>query len=244
MCVLQTKSLRASATVSRSATGALLVAGGVCAPAPLGKTEAAAATAIKMDRRSLHGRPTMRLLPAVIINALHERANPLGRTASTTHGCSPDAKRKRQSDRDHRGRAARQYRGGALADIEKLDRQHAQAERHVGRERRHQRAFARLDPRHAGDGEEAVERGGAVERGREREERQAMQQRRHEPGLPVRRAHHAYTAMTARKPSTRSTMAKTASTASSATPRQGVHSRTILRSPIGAWIATATTNTA
>src|SRR5215813_15042774 len=76
MCVLQTKSLRASATVSRSATGALLVAGGVCAPAPLGKTEAAAATAIKMNRRSLHGRPAMRLLPAVIINALHARAKP------------------------------------------------------------------------------------------------------------------------------------------------------------------------
>ena len=51
-----------------------------------------------------------------------------------------------------------------------------------------------------------------------------------------------YTARTARRPRASSRIENSASARSSERPRHGVHSRKTLRKPIGAWIATAMTN--
>src|SRR5262245_24606276 len=105
-------------------------------------------------------------------------------------------------------------------------------------------------------GEEGVERIGAAQGGRERDEvdrqeyrerksRQAVQQRRDESRLGVGGAHHArYRAHTAVRPRATRASANRASATSSERERHTVHSRAMLRSPIGAWIATASTNTA
>src|SRR6185437_9614722 len=113
------------------------------------------------------------------------------------------------ADREHDGKAGGQHGEGLLAKIEKFDRQHAQAERHV-------------------DGQ--------------CDARQAVQHRRDEAPLSVRGPHAEYTAKTARMPRTRRTIENSAKARSSERPRHAVHSRKILRKPIGAWIATAMTN--
>src|SRR5262245_4044146 len=105
-----------------------------------------------------------------------------------------------------------------------------------------------------GGAQEALKRVGAVERGREREEmdrqedreRKAgkpVQERREEARLRVRGAHQRNTANAARRPSRRRSAPNAATARSTARERHGVHSRRMLRKPIGAWIATASTNT-
>src|SRR5262249_41166750 len=121
------------------------------------------------------------------------------------------------------------------------------------RKRHHQPPFDDLRERMPRDRKERIEGGGAVEREaerkkmqrqeyREREAGEPVQQRGDEPPLAVRRAHHATKAgRAARRPRTSKTSANAASATSRLRPRQAVHSRSTLRSPIGAWTATATT---
>src|SRR6185437_1587356 len=157
------------------------------------------------------------------------------------------------ADREHDGKAGGQHGEGLLAKIEKFDRQHAQAERHVDGQRDDDAEFGKHDRWLARQCQEIVERIGAAERCRQGEKvqrqenrqcdaRQAVQHRRDEAPLSVRGPHAEYTAKTARMPRTRRTIENSAKARSSERPRHAVHSRKILRKPIGAWIATAITN--
>src|SRR5579885_581728 len=115
--------------------------------------------------------------------------------------------------------------------------------------------FKRLHEGLSRQRKERVQRIGTIERGGEREEMQrqedgkrdagqTMQHGRDKAALLVRGAHQEHTATTARSPSTRRRPENRMSAKSSERPRHAVHSRTILRSPMGACTATASTNMA
>src|SRR5262245_49554768 len=89
----------------------------------------------------------------------------------------PDGERRREAERDGEP--------GVLAYREELDRQHAQPERHVQRERDHDHAFRELYQRMTGGAQEALERIGAVERGRERKEMDRQKDRKREASQPM-----------------------------------------------------------
>ena len=122
-------------------------------------------------------------------------------------------------------------------------------------ERDHEAKLGKLHGRVARDREERIERLGAAERKPEREEMQRQENRERHPRNPVhhggrkarlsvRGADHARnTASAARRPRTMSRTPKRPSATSSERPRHAVHSRSTLRSPIGACTATASTKT-
>ena len=129
-----------------------------------------------------------------------------------------------------------------LVPVEELNREHAQPAGEMHGERDHDRPLAGFHQRLARPGEEVVELQGIAERPeverqehRERDARQAMQVR--DP------AAHENTASTARVPARRRTAEKRTRNSSRDMPRQRSHSPSTGRSPIGAWIAAATTNT-
>ena len=115
-----------------------------------------------------------------------------------------------------------------------------------------------LEQRLLGPAQEIVERRLAGERPSQRPEMQRQEQRQQKPRdavdqeRPVRRVvavapagrSHSTTAATARMPMTNSATPTTSQQASAPRPRQCSHSAPIVRNPIGAWIATAATNTA
>src|SRR5262249_8162723 len=114
--------------------------------------------------------------------------------------------------------------------------------------------FGELEHRGSGDRQQTIHGIGAAQCGRERQEmerqehrqrnaRQAVQQRGDKSRLAVRGNHGMDMASVALTPRIRSKMENAASARSSESARLRLHSRTTLRRPMGAWIATAVTNT-
>src|SRR5205823_1538237 len=106
-------------------------------------------------------------------------------------------------------------------------------------------------------GEEGVERRGAIQRLRQREEMDGQKNRQREPREPVDEKRpvggmtsvapvactHRVTATIAQAPRTARATPKSAKKTFAARPRQPSHSPAIVRKPSGAWTATASTKT-
>src|SRR6185312_16849919 len=188
-------------------------------------------------------------------DAAEQRAEPEngdGVERETAEHSSAEIENEHEAGGAGRGGADGNQRGGLLAQVEELDSEDAQAQRHVQRQRGDEAELGRFDPGVARQRQKRIERIRALKRGGEREEMQRQEDRQRDPGQPMQhggdeaalgvRSSHAYTAITARKPSTSSSAEKNKSARSSVRPRHGVHSRSTLRKPIGACTATARTN--
>ena len=101
------------------------------------------------------------------------------------HAVSPALSMKMSADGEHRGKANGQRGERFFAEIEEFDRQHAQAQRHVDRQRDDDAEFGKHDQRLARQRQEIVERIGAVERGRQREKVQRQENRQRDAGQAV-----------------------------------------------------------
>src|SRR5438067_8517260 len=120
-----------------------------------------------------------------------------------------------------------------------------------------QRDLARDHERAVRPGEERIQRRGTVERLRQGQEVDGQKKREHKsrkpvdekgpvsgmaPVAPIACAHRV-TARMAIAPRTASATPKSTKTTSAARPRQPSHSPAMVRTPSGAWMATASTNT-
>src|SRR5215467_6454598 len=137
-----------------------------------------------------------------------------------------------------------------------LDHQQAQSSQHVHHQQEHETAFGKLDQRLIAPAQEAFQRRLAVNGKTERQEMQRQENGERQAGKPVhqrrdpehalammqaRRRHGSTTAATARAPSASSSNPKTAASTPALRSSSGDHSVSTLRTPIAAWMATATT---
>src|SRR5262245_17471522 len=128
-----------------------------------------------------------------------------------------------------------------LVPVEELDRQDPQSATEMRGERDHDRPLARLHQWLLGPGEERIQ----LQRIAERPEMKRQEKRQRHAGDAMQvgePAAHAKTASTARIPAHSREIPKRATKISLDAPRHFSHSPSTGRSPIGAWIAAAITN--
>src|SRR5215471_9861120 len=171
-------------------------------------------------------------------------------------GCSEQARQ--QDERDDRRQSGRDRRKLFLfiAPRKILDHQHAQSSQQVHHEEKDETAFGKLDQRLIAPAQETFQRRLAANGETERQEMQRQENGERQAGKPVhqrrdpkhalammqaRRRHGSTTAATARAPSASSSNPKTAASTPALRSSSGDHSVSTLRTPIAAWIATATT---
>src|SRR5262245_44547715 len=171
-------------------------------------------------------------------------------------GCSEQARQ--QDERDHRRQSGRDRRKLFLfvAPSEILDYQQAQSSQQVHHEQEDETAFGELDQRLIAPAQEAFQWHLAVNGETERQEMQRQENGERQAGKPVHQRrdpkhalavtqvpyrHGSTTAATARAPSASSSNPKTAARMPAPRSSSGDHSVSTLRTPIAAWMATATT---
>src|SRR5215813_4696421 len=171
-------------------------------------------------------------------------------------GCSEQARQ--QDERDDRRKSGRDRRKLFLfvAPSEILDYQQAQSSQHVHHQQEHETAFGKLDQRLIAPAQEAFQRRLAVNGETERQEVQRQENGERQAGKPVHqrrdpkhalamgqspRRHGSTTAATARTPRRSSSNPKALAKMLALRSLSGDHSVSTLRTPIPAWMATATT---
>src|SRR5256712_1059718 len=167
----------------------------------------------------------------------------------------------RQHDERDDGRQSGRDRGElflSIAPRKILDHQQPQSSEHVHQEQKHETAFGKLHQRLIAPAQEAFERRLAVNGETERQEMQRQENSERQAGKPVQqrrdpkhaqamgqspRRHGSTTAATARAPRSSSSNPKAAANMLALRSSSGDHSVSTLRTPIAAWMATATTKT-
>src|SRR5262249_55686645 len=175
-----------------------------------------------------------------------------------SRGMGSSEQARQQDERDDRRQSGRDRRQLFLfvAPIEILDHQQAQSSQHVHHEEKDETAFGELDQRLIAPAQEAFQRRLALNGEAERQEmqRQANTERKAENPVPQRRnqnhprargqsrrPHGTPTAATARTPRRSSSNPKALANIPALRSLSGDHSVSTLRTPIPAWMATATT---
>src|SRR5262245_49384798 len=175
-----------------------------------------------------------------------------------SRGMGSSEQARQQDERDDRRQSGRDRRQLFLfvAPIEILDHQQAQSSQHVHHEEKDDTAFGELDQRLIAPAQEAFQRRFALNGEAERQEMQRQENSERQAGKPVHqrrdpkhalamgqspRPHGSTTAATARTPRRSSSNPKALAKMLALRSLSGDHSVSTLRTPIPAWIATATT---
>src|SRR5215469_9362757 len=175
-----------------------------------------------------------------------------------SRGMGSSEQARQQDERDDRRQSGRDRRQLFLfvAPIEILDHQQAQSSQHVHHEKKDETAFGELDQRLIAPAQEAFQRRFAVNGEPERQEMHRQEDGERQAGKPVHQRrdpkhapaltqvayrHGSTTAAIARAPRRSSSAPKALAKMPAPRSSSGDHSVSTLRTPIAAWIATATT---